>query len=152
IKPNIGLIIAAADDSRILEPDKSSIDDLKEQINKSEKLFEETRTFMSSHNIRVKQFTHSTHSTESTGFIDIEKEPVEDPLLPIDVEKLDEEYSSSKETIGGLLIHSSPAADQTSINSREPWIVSTFIVAPIKWLFRSLYNGVREAIGYIGKF
>ncbi|MFD1957776.1 hypothetical protein ACFSL6_27275 [Paenibacillus thailandensis] len=154
IKPNFGLIIAAAEQSDNPEPDRSSVDDLKEHISKSAKLFEDTRSHMSSHNITVNQSTHSTHSTESMGFLDIEEESVEAPLLPFDdVEKLEAEYVKPKDNVGRLTIDGKPAAPhQSSTKSREPWAVRVFIVAPIRWLFRSLHNGVREAVGYIGKF
>lgn len=153
IKSNFGLIIAAAEQSDNPEPDRSSVDDFKEQIRKSAKLFEDTRSHMSSRNITVNQSTHSTHSTEPTGFLDIVEESVEAAPLPIDVvEKLEAEYAKPKDNVGGLIVDGKPATNQSTAKSREPWIISTFIVAPIKWLFRSLYNGVREAIGYIGKF
>ncbi|WP_201317557.1 hypothetical protein [Paenibacillus sp. EPM92] len=153
IKPSFGLIIAAAEQSDNPEPENSSIDDLKEQISKSAKLFEDTRSHISSRKITVNQSTQSTHSTESAGFLDIEEESVEAPLIPFDdVEKLDEEYVKPKDNVGGLIIEGNQAAtDQSGAKSREPWLVSTFIVAPIRWLFRALYyHGVREIIGFIG--
>jgi hypothetical protein len=150
IKPSFGLIIAAAEQSGNPEPERLSVDDFKEKIIRSAKLFEDTRSHISSHNITVNQ---STHSTEPTGFLDIEEESVEAAPLPIDdVEKLEAEYAKPKDNVGGLIVDGKPATNQSTTKSREPWIVSTFIVAPIKWLFRSLYNGVREAVGYTGKF
>ncbi len=153
IKPNSGLIIAAAEQSDKPEPDSSSIDDLKEQISKSAKLFEDTRSHISSHKITVNQSTHSIHSAESIGFLDIEGESVEAPLLPFDdVEKLEAEYVKPKDNVGRLTIDGKPAAPhQSSTKSREPWAVRVFIVAPIKGLFHALYdNGIMKISKFIG--
>lgn len=157
IKPNFGLIIAAAEQSDNPEPDRSSVasvDDFKEKMSKSAKLFEDTRSHMSSRNITVNQSTHSTHSTEPTGFLDIEEESVEAPLLPFDnLEKLDEEYAKPKDIIGGLVIDGKPAANQPNAKSREPWAVRVFIVSPVKWLFNDLFkDGVKGILKFIGLF
>jgi hypothetical protein len=153
IKPNFGLIIAAAEQSDNPEPDSSSVDDFKEKISKSAKLFEETRFHMSSRNIIINHSTHSTHSSELMGFLDIEEESVESAPLPIDnLEKLDEEYTKPKDNVGGLIIDGKLAAtDKSSSKSSEPWAVRVFIVAPIKRLFHVLYNdGVKGISKFIG--
>lgn len=152
IKSNIGLFIAAADDSSNSEPDRSSVDDFKEKMSKSAKLFEDTRSHMSSHNITVNQFTHSNHSTEPTGFLYIEEESVETIPLPIDdLEKLEADYTNPKDNVGGLIVDGKPATNQSTTKSSEPWAVRVFIVAPIKWLFHVLYNdGVKGISKFIG--
>lgn len=150
ITPNLS-IFAAAEESVNSESGNSVVDDLKAQMSKSAKLLEETRSRISNHQIKVDHVVPKEPS-HFVGSLDIEDETVEAVPLPSNLDEVEAEYDKSGEKVGGLVVDgATPAADTNSTTSKEPWLVRTFIVAPIRGLFRALYyHGLRDLFGFFG--
>jgi hypothetical protein len=163
IKPNFGLIIAAADDTSSSEPSNSTIDDFKAREARVKSL-EALRSQVFSRNIKVNEVSPK-EPTLIQGSLDIVgNEDAEAVPLNSDLEKLDAEYDKSKEKVAGLIIEGkAPLADQAStqtvtqtstpviIQVNTPTTTETSTKPQKPWLIRILYNGVSELLGSILK-
>lgn len=127
-------------------------------LEKSAKLFDETRKAMGNVDIRLRcdpvlYVRESVPIAQGSLYIeaDVEAEPFTD-----DLGKLEDEYNDKITSVREKIIevekpveiYKKTVADRIGISVH--WMTDTFVVSPVRGIFRAMHNGVTHIVGYIG--
>jgi hypothetical protein len=134
------------------EPEPSITNNIDSDIiEKSAKLFEETRSSMQSRLFTLTETDSLRQTKLKSGSLTLPDVEADIPIID-DAEKLDEQYrdltTQVKEKIVTVEVDKVTAADRAG--KAVNWFTDTFIVSPVKGLFRALHNGIVNFIGFIG--
>ncbi|WP_028987437.1 hypothetical protein [Thermicanus aegyptius] len=121
-------------------------------IERSAKLLEETKSWMKNHQVNLPEINFNTHpQSQKSGLLTLPDVEADIPIID-DADKLDEQYrdlaTPVKEKIVTVEVDKVTAADRAG--KAVNWLTDTFIVSPVKGLFRALHNGIVNFIGFIG--
>lgn len=133
------------------EPTDIDSDDI---VKKSAKMFEDTKEHLRKFkSISDKNDLDPDELLKPNPSLEIiDNEEVKDITVPIlDVEDEDITPVESEEQAGGLIIINKKNSSSDKPKKEDHWFANTFIVAPVKGIFRALYNGVINIFGFFGK-
>ncbi|SFM42311.1 hypothetical protein SAMN03159341_13230 [Paenibacillus sp. 1_12] len=141
VEPRLHIFAVEDTDSK---PDFSHIENVTE---KSAKLFAETRTAIDNRKINVDmENVKASLYVETLDFEEVSIAP-----LSGDFEKLEASYKDHSTLVKEKIIEGDrvTAADRTG--KAVNWTVQTFIVSPVKGLFKAIYyHGIKELFNYLG--